>query len=209
MKKKKIILIVIILIISFIIIDTFQARIFKQSPLISWKDTQEDTDSWVDRGLIIDTYYCTYEQDIVTVHWEFKTSKFSCPIDAETFEKINDYELEMFVSENVDAKDRVLIFEKDNQKYYYINEKYNLYINSYDLTSDPNIYTKYTFKEAIEKDMITFDNILGKAKKENIYKDGGSKIYYYNEFNILVCNTIAGNNDIIIGGEEIDANLCK
>ena len=29
----------------------------------------------------MDTYYCTYETDIVTVYWKIKGSKFNCSID--------------------------------------------------------------------------------------------------------------------------------
>lgn len=92
MKKfLKILLIVIIVIIGIIVIDTLQARLFKNSPIISWKSSLEDNDSWVDKGLLMDTYYCTKEKDIVTVNWELKTSKFTCPIDNienETLERI-------------------------------------------------------------------------------------------------------------------------
>lgn len=77
----KIILIVISIILVFILIDTIQARLFKHSPLISWQVPLEDADSWVDKGLIIDTYYCTKEQDIITVSWQLKNSKFTCPIE--------------------------------------------------------------------------------------------------------------------------------
>lgn len=88
-KKIKITLITILIIISLIIVDTIQARLFKHSPLISWKQTLEDHDSWVDKGLIIDTYYCTKEQDIITVSWHFKLTKFTCPIDNKDSVKIN------------------------------------------------------------------------------------------------------------------------
>lgn len=77
----KTILIFIIYIIVIILIDTIQARLFKNSPIISWKDTLSNKDSWVDKGIIMDTYYCTKERDIITVSWHFKTSKFTCPID--------------------------------------------------------------------------------------------------------------------------------
>lgn len=80
-KSLKIILIVIIILISIILLDTLQARIFKNSPIISWKEELADADSWVDKGILIDTYYCTEEKDIVTVSWKFKGSKFTCPID--------------------------------------------------------------------------------------------------------------------------------
>lgn len=82
MKKiLKITTIVIIISIGIITLDTIQARILKNSPLISWKETLEDNDSWVDRGILMDTYYCTKEQDIITISWHFKTTKFTCPMD--------------------------------------------------------------------------------------------------------------------------------
>ena len=70
--------------IIFVLLDTLQAGILKNSPLISWKETLGGIDSWVDRGILIDTYHCKKEDDIVTVSWEFKKSKFACPIDNDT-----------------------------------------------------------------------------------------------------------------------------
>lgn len=82
MKKEiKIILIVVGVLVVGILGDTLQARILKTSPLISWKENVEDNDSWVDKGILMDTYYCVEETDIMTVSWHFKTSKFTCPID--------------------------------------------------------------------------------------------------------------------------------
>lgn len=74
------ILVIVLIICGVIILDTLQARLFKTSPLISWKDNQPDSDSWVDKGILINTYYCTKESDIVTIYWEPKTKKFTCPI---------------------------------------------------------------------------------------------------------------------------------
>lgn len=80
-KNLKIVLITVIVLIIIVLLDTLQARIFKNSPIISWKEELSDADSWVDKGILIDTYYCTEEKDIVTVSWKFKGSKFTCPID--------------------------------------------------------------------------------------------------------------------------------
>ena len=77
MKKfLKIILIVTIVLFCIILLDSIQARIFRHSPIISWKEQLADSDSWVDRGLIIDTYYCTKEKDIVNVSWTYTESKY-------------------------------------------------------------------------------------------------------------------------------------
>lgn len=77
-KGLKIILIIVITLIGIIILDTVQARVLKNSPIISWKEKTGNGESYVDRGLIIDSYYCTKEEDIVTVSWQFKGSKFAC-----------------------------------------------------------------------------------------------------------------------------------
>lgn len=82
MKKGiKIILIVLIVLVVVILIDTVGARILKRSPIISWRTNVSDSDSYVDKGILMDTYYCTKEKDIVTVSWHYKTAKFTCPID--------------------------------------------------------------------------------------------------------------------------------
>ena len=82
MKKSiKISLIVLLVVIGIVLIDTVQARVFKNSPIISFKSNLSDSDSYVDKGIIMDTYYCTKDRDIVTVSWHFKGSKFTCPVD--------------------------------------------------------------------------------------------------------------------------------
>ena len=82
-KKNKfliILLTIIITIFSIILLYTIQAVAFKNSPIISWrvKDVN-DSDSYVDKGFLIDTYYCVKEQDIVTVIPTFKNTNYNCP----------------------------------------------------------------------------------------------------------------------------------
>jgi len=89
-KNKKFILIIILILVGIVLVDTLQAIIFKNNPYISWEESLADNDSWVIRGLLIDTYHCTKEKDIVTVSYKFKTSNFTCPID--NIDEINDAE---------------------------------------------------------------------------------------------------------------------
>lgn len=123
MKKSiKVILIIIGIIIGIILIDTLQARILKNSPFISWKEELSDDDSWVDRGIIIDTFYCTEEKDIVTVSWKLKGSKFTCPIDninIDELNTINNKIIEYFSSDNV---------EYNNFSFNYIDEENNVIV---------------------------------------------------------------------------------
>ncbi len=77
-KYLKITLIVLGVLIGVILLDTLQARLFKNSPIISVKE-ELGGESYVDKGIIINTYHCIKDTDIETVSWHFKTSKYTCP----------------------------------------------------------------------------------------------------------------------------------
>lgn len=119
-KILKVSLLIIVILIGIVLLDTLQARLFKNSPFISWKENLEDDDSWVDKGILIDTYYCTKEKDIVTVSWKFKTSKFTCPIDNDDLYSIQETitnkvatnkEYTNFAACVIDSKNKVVIVE--------------------------------------------------------------------------------------------------
>ena len=82
-KKNKVLIILLtisITILSIILLDTIQAITFKNSPIISWRfEDANDSDSYVDKGILIDTYYCVKEQDIITVIPTFKNTNYNCP----------------------------------------------------------------------------------------------------------------------------------
>lgn len=200
-KNVKIILIVIGVLVGLVLLDTLQARILKHSPIISWKEELSDDDSWVDRGILIDTYYCTKEQDIVTVSWKLKGNKFTCPIDNIKIEKFVNYDFSVTVDSN-SKYEKISAFDYKDVKYYYGNTNFSLSLTE-------NNY-KYTIDVALTNELVTFDNILNKARSTAIAYDGGSKLYKYDNFTIIVCNTIDGNNDVIIGDAEMQINnYCK
>lgn len=110
-----------LIIIGIIIIDTIQARIFKNSPIISWRKQLSDVDSYVDKGILIDTYYCTKESDIQTISYHSKKSKFTCPIDnnLDIYEQLTLNEIEdidgitMTIKENTLTKTSATIIITD------------------------------------------------------------------------------------------------
>ena len=71
-----------------------------------------------------------------------------------------------------------------------------------------------SLETALEERKISEDEILNKATndiqagiaKENVYRDGGSKIYIYSDYSILKCNKLDGNKDLYIGYPEMDIN---
>lgn len=200
-KNVKIILIVVGVLIGLVLLDTLQARILKHSPIISWKEELSDDDSWVDRGILMDTYYCTREQDIVTMSWKFKGNKFTCPIDNIKIKKFVDYDFSVTVDSNT-KYEKIFAFNYNDVNYYYGN-------TDFELSLTENKY-KHTIEMALTNELVTFDNILTKAKDIATAYDGGSKLYQYDNFNIIVCDTIDGNNDIIIGDAEMQINnYCK
>lgn len=145
--------IVILVIVSLIIIDTMQALFFEHSPFISWKESQNDQDSWVDRGIIIDTFYCVKEKDILKINRKLKFSKYECPID--------DFDIQDFKNLNANdfgvthhsstTRDKIYIFNFENINYYYGNTKFRL---DYDVPikiDGRNTFNRYTFQELVEK----------------------------------------------------------
>ena len=122
---------------------------------------------------------------------------------------IKEFDFDVIISDLDLDDEKILILEKEERKYYYANQEFSLYIKSYDNTGNKDVYNKYSFQDVLENNMLSFEDILKKANKSEMYDDGGSTIYFYDDFNIMVCNTLLGNNDIIIGDKTINVNYCE
>lgn len=200
MKKiLKIILIVVITLFGIILLDTLQARIFKQSPYISWEEGQPDGDSWVDKGILIDTYYCTKERDIVTIYWKLKGAKYTCPVDS--LSQLLVYDFEVDVTKPTDHK-KIFAFEKDGIKYYYGNTNFKVYITESDKLVE--------LGDALTSNQVTLEKVLTSSKSQTNWVGEPVVMYEYNEFNILSCNDVDNTKNIIIGDTKIKKeDYCK
>lgn len=79
MKK---IIIVLLVLVTLIFVDTLQGVIFRRNPILSIRyNNLIDEDSYVYKGIMINTYYCVKEKDIVTVKRVTKLSIYSCPVE--------------------------------------------------------------------------------------------------------------------------------
>ena len=66
-------------------------------------------------------------------------------------------------------------------------------------------------KEALLENKITMEEIIGKADKDEkdgkitaeMYKDGGSMEYYYDNYTIIKFATLSGNRDVYIGTKDL------
>lgn len=187
-KLLKITLGVIAIIVGLILLDTLQARIFKNSPIISWEEGQPDGDSWVDRGLLMDTYYCTKERDITTVYWKLKGTKFTCPVD--NLSQLLVYEFEVDEKETT-KHEKIFLFEKDEIKYYYGNTNFKVYI------SESN--NRMELKDGLTSNEVTLEKVLTSSKSQTNWVEEPTVVYDYDQFKIISCNDAENNKQIIIG----------
>ncbi len=91
-------------------------------------------------------------------------------------------------------------------------DKYNYTIYGYDGSVNIRIDDKdYSLKEALLENKITMEEIIAKANqdekdgkiKADMYKDGGSMEYYYENYTIIKCHTLDGNRDVYIGTKNL------
>ena len=71
-----------------------------------------------------------------------------------------------------------------------------------------------SLRDALLENKITLDEILAKANKDltdkkikgDMYRDGGSMEYHYDNYTIIKCHTLNGNRDMYIGNPELTIN---
>ena len=69
-------------------------------------------------------------------------------------------------------------------------------------------------KEALLENKITMEEIIAKANQDekgkkikvDMYKDGGSMEYHYENYTIIKFHTIDGNRDVYIGTKDLKLN---
>ncbi len=94
-------------------------------------------------------------------------------------------------------------------------ERYDYNIYTYD--GSVNILIngeEMSLKDALLNNRITMDEIIEKATKDldekkisgNMYRDGGSIMYQYENYTIIKCHTLDGNRDVYIGSKGMSIN---
>ena len=76
---------------------------------------------------------------------------------------------------------------------------------------------EYSLKEALLENRITMEEIIAKANqdekdgkiKTEMYKDGGSIEYHYENYTIIKYHTLDGNRDVYIGTKNLKLNDIK
>jgi len=105
----------------------------------------------------------------------------------------------------------------NNQELYKDNLDFDLYYYGLD---DVKIFVdnkNMSLEEALKSGKMTIDGILAKANqdvrngiiKSDIYKDGGTTEWYYENYTIIKCHSLDGNRDVYIGIPEMRLNDVK
>lgn len=133
--------------------------------------------------------------------------------------QVNGAKIEVKSAENFE----ILFYDKhpmESYKIYTILDKsetykYDYTIYGYDGSVNIRIDGKdYSLKEALLQNKITMEEIISKANqdekdgkiKADMYKDGGSMEYHYENYTIIKCHTIDGNRDVYIGTKDLKLN---
>ncbi len=119
------------------------------------------------------------------------------------------------------------IFFKDKQQMDSYNKVYPILDKAETNKYDYNIYAydgsvnitidgkEYALKEALLENKITMEEIITKANqdekdgkiKTEMYKDGGSIEYHYENYIIIKCHTLDGNRDVYIGNKDLKLSI--
>lgn len=120
----KIILGIIGILIIIIILDTLQAKIFNNSPLLKIrKNYNDDSTAYIDKGIFINHYYCTNKEEKTL----FKGTKYSCPIEEKTpnydnYKKISELNPVNYASTEILIKFDGILYGKSNSLIEYVGE---------------------------------------------------------------------------------------
>ena len=123
-----------------------------------------------------------------------------------TYNSIPDFEILFYDKNPIESYKVYTILDKSE------TDKYDYNIYGYDGIVNIKIAGKeYSLKEALLENKITMEEIIEKASKDEkdgkitaeMYKDGGSMEYYYDNYTIIKFATLSGNGDVYIGTKNL------
>ena len=123
-----------------------------------------------------------------------------------TYNSIPDFEILFYDQDPTESYKVYTILDKSE------TDKYDYNIYGYNGIVNIKIAGKeYSLKEALLENKITMEEIIEKASKDEkdgkitaeMYKDGGSMEYHYDNYTIIKFATLSGNGDVYIGTKNL------
>ena len=177
-----------LIILIVITIDTLQAKIFNNSPLIKIKDTIEGGS--IAKGLLVNHYHCNNNENVTI----WKTTKFACSLKEEFDFYLSKPEIKNDIrfNEYFTFNDRKIYLAGNSNEFYIVDKEtmtLKTYLSNYNGTID----------ESIKK-------ITDKLELTGALYDGGTTIYKSKDKDVTLikCQKMTGNNNIYIGDYSLE-----
>lgn len=184
----KIVLIVVVILVGLVLLDTLQARVLNNRPFISKKEYY-DRDNWIAKGILINTYHCVDENNILTMEYKLKNTKYMCSI------KLNDFDISINVHSDTERK-KIFVVNYNAMDYYFANTQFNVFLSQNG--------GKFDIKTAIINDMVEFNDILEKSDSTEKSSVDDSIIYHFPGYlDIIVCDNNSNKKSAIFAEPEI------
>ena len=184
-KDLKITLIVLGVLVGVVALDTLQAKIFDNSPIIRIrKNLDGGSIDYIDKGIFVNHYHCNNNENVTT----WKGAKFACSVA----------EFNFYISKN-DNKDSSKFNEYltfDNRKIYLTKNIAEFYV----VDEETMNLKKFIFNASNTLNN-SIKKITDKLELTGALYDGGTKIYKSKEKDITLinCQKMDGNHNIYIG----------
>ena len=148
-KGLKITLIVLVVTLGVVVLDTLQAKIFNNSPLLKIRENLDGGSlDYIDKGLFVNHYHCNNNEKVTT----WKGTKFAC--SAKEGKKEIEEIVDLVARDNLSCDEALEKFYQDEN-----------YTYSYSCIKSDNVIVKYndgseeTVKDALQNNRITIQDL--------------------------------------------------
>ena len=195
-KGLKITLIVLSFLVGIIALDTLQAKIFDNSPILKIRNNLDDgSTDYVDKGIFVNYYHCSNNEKVTT----WKGTKFTCSVKESKKDEFDFYLTKLENQNTIKFKNYYTTYDRTIFLASNIDE---FYVKDLDANITLKTYLSTTFQTLTDG----IKHITDKLEKVNIYRDGGTTVYKSKDKDItlITCNKINGSKNIYIGDYQIE-----
>ena len=201
-KGLKITLIVLGILIGIVVLDTLQAKVFGNSPLLKIRDNFDGgTLDYIDKGIFVNHYHCNNNERVTT----WKGTKFACSVKESNTEKFDFYLTKPEIHNDIRFND---YFTFENRKIYLAGN-----INQFYVVDESTMILKDFISNYNRSLDDSIKMITDKLEQTGALFDGGTTIYKSEDKDITLisCNKLSGNKNIYIGDYSLEKtdDMCK
>ena len=201
-KSLKITIIVLGVLVGIVALDTLQAKLFNNSPLLKIRDNFDGgTLDYIDKGILVNHYHCNNNEDVTT----WKVTKFACSVKESNTEEFDFYLTKPEIHNDIRFNN---YFTFENRKIYLAGN-----INQFYVVDGSTMILKEFISNYNRSLDDSIKMITDKLEQTGALFDGGTTIYKSEDKDItlITCNTLSGNKNIYIGDYSLEYtdDLCE